>query len=104
MRPACPLRGYGRLSEEARALEAARNTKAKRRKLVIIVFTLCALIIAAALVSVTVGILVVGSKRRTRSGPDSNGAANAAGGWKSKAIDTGRPHHTLRRGDGHATG
>nr|ACN40878.1 unknown [Picea sitchensis] len=88
MRPACPLRGYGRLSEEARALEAARNTKAKRRKLVIIVFTLCALIIAAALVSVTVGILVVGSKRRTRSGPDSNGAANAAGGWKSKAIDT----------------
>lgn len=88
MRPACPLRGYGRLSEEARALEAARNLKAKRRKLVIIVFTVSALFIAAALVSVTVGILVVGNKRRTRSGPDSNGAANAPVGWKSKAIDT----------------
>lgn len=88
MRPACPLRRYGRLSEEAQALEEAKKIKAKRRKLVIIVFTLSALFIAAALASVTVGILVVGNKKKSRSGPDANGAANAGGGWKSRAIDT----------------
>lgn len=69
-------------------MEEAKSIHAKRRKWVIIVFTLSALMIAAALVSVTVGILVFGNKKKSRSGPDANGAANAGGGWKSRAIDT----------------
>lgn len=73
MRPNSPLRGYGRLSKE----ETKNILRVRRIKLVIILFVLFGLLVATALIFVSVGILVFGNKKGTRSNNDS---ANVTGG------------------------